>query len=183
MPDPGPDLRPDAAPDPVPAETDSPTAQLQVDILQADDKWTALTNAPDLIRQAAHAAWLAPAAGTHEVSILLEGDTALQALNRQWRGKDKPTNVLSFPAAALPDGVALPDAELSLGDIALSYDTLAAEALTEGKSLAAHLQHLVVHGMLHLQGYDHETSQEADEMEALERQILRGLGVADPYEM
>lgn len=173
-------------PDPAPADTDGPTHRLHVDILQADEKWAALENASDLIHAAARAALLAdparPTAGTCEVSILLENDTALQALNKQWRGKDKPTNVLSFPAPPTPAGLDLPDAESSLGDIALSYDTLAAEALHEGKSLAAHLQHLVVHGMLHLQGYDHETPDEADEMEALERDILAGLGVADPYE-
>lgn len=176
-------MMPDAEPDPVSAEMDTPPAQLQIDILQADDKWAALANASALIRQAAQAALRVQAGPAHEVSILLEGDAALQALNKQWRGKDKPTNVLSFPAAALPEGVALPDAEVSLGDIALSYDTLAAEALTEGKSLADHLQHLVVHGMLHLQGYDHEAPHEADEMEALERQILSRLGVPDPYDV
>ena len=173
-------------PDLASADTDAPTRRLQVDILQADDKWSALENASDLIQHAAQAAILdgpaAPSAGTVDVSILLEGDAALQVLNKQWRGKDKPTNVLSFPAPPLPVAVDLPGAEMSLGDIALSYDTLAAEALNEGKSLAAHLQHLVVHGMLHLQGYDHETPDEAEEMEALERRILASLGVADPYE-
>ena len=173
-------------PEPAAQDADGSGTLLQVDILQGDEKWVAFEAAPDLIHAAAQAALMPdparPAGTTFEVSILLEGDDALRALNRQWRGKDKPTNVLSFPAPPLPEGADMPGAEMSLGDIALSYDTLAAEALSEGKPLADHLQHLVVHGMLHLQGHDHETPDEADEMEALERRILAGLGVADPYE-
>jgi probable rRNA maturation factor len=105
--------------------------------------------------------------------VLLADDARLQALNAQFRGKDSPTNVLSFGA---PAGGAGP-----LGDIALAYGVCAREAAEQGKSLAAHLQHLTTHGVLHLIGYDHEDAAEAEAMEAKERAILAGLGLADPY--
>lgn len=105
-------------------------------------------------------------------SVLFADDAALEALNRQWRGKDKPTNVLSFPA---PDGAG------TLGDIAIAYDTVAREAQEQGKTIADHATHLLVHGLLHLLGYDHEADGEAAEMEGLERDILARLDVPDPY--
>lgn len=107
------------------------------------------------------------------VTILLTDDETLRGLNSRFRGKDKPTNVLSFPAPENP--------ERHLGDIALAYGVCAREAAEQGKTLAAHLQHLVAHGVLHLVGFDHETDAEAEEMEARERAILAGLGVSDPY--
>jgi probable rRNA maturation factor len=120
-----------------------------------------------------------------EVSLCLADDALLQALNLRWRGLDKPTNVLSFPAAA---GRAPVDAaadcarpRLQLGDIALAYETLAREASEFGVSLADHYRHLVAHGFLHLLGYDHETASEADRMEALETRIMARLGAAAPY--
>lgn len=112
-----------------------------------------------------------------EVGVSLADDARLRELNRDWRGQDKPTNVLSFPAA---EGAALARAP-HLGDIAIAYETLAREADEEGKSLAAHLAHLVVHGVLHLLGHDHEDEAQAEAMEALERRVLAGLGHADPY--
>jgi probable rRNA maturation factor len=113
-----------------------------------------------------------------ELSIVLGDDALVQALNRQWRGQDKPTNVLSFPVApmTLP-----PDAPRLLGDVVLAFETLAAEAAAQSKPLAHHLRHLVVHGVLHLMGYDHETAGEAARMEALEVEVLAGLGIPDPY--
>lgn len=117
-----------------------------------------------------------------EMSMVLTNDDAVQALNRDWRGKDKPTNVLSFAAlddedAPLPDG-----APLLLGDVVLAYQTCAFEAAEQSKALADHLAHLVVHGVLHLLGYDHEVSEdEAEDMEAEETAILAGLGISDPY--
>jgi probable rRNA maturation factor len=99
----------------------------------------------------------------------------MKELNGRWRGQDKPTNVLSFPS-----GAALPDAT-TLGDIAIAFETMAREAQEEGKPVAAHFTHLTVHGLLHLLGYDHETENEAEEMEEIERLILADLGVADPY--
>ena len=108
-----------------------------------------------------------------EVSILLTDDPTVHALNAQYRHQDKPTNVLSFPAADTAHG--------HLGDIALAYGVCAREAVEQGKTLSAHLQHLVAHGVLHLVGYDHEDDADAEVMEDLERQILAGLGLADPY--
>ncbi len=115
-----------------------------------------------------------------EVSVALTDDAALQALNKAWRGKDRPTNVLSFPAE-MPD---LPPGALQatpLGDIALAAETVQREAREQDKSFDDHLTHLTVHGLLHLLGYDHETTDDAAEMEALEIEILARLGVADPY--
>lgn len=117
--------------------------------------------------------------GPVEVSVLLSDDAAIQVLNRDWRGKDKPTNVLSFPASA-DDGPVSGAPEL-LGDIAVAFETTAREALDQDKSLADHFSHLLVHGMLHLLGFDHETDAQADEMEPLEIEILAGLGIASPY--
>ena len=101
----------------------------------------------------------------------------MRALNLRWRGVDKPTNVLSFPAAP-PGRSAEPG---TLGDIALAYETLAREAEELGVPLADHYRHLVAHGFLHLIGYDHETDEEAERMEALETRIMARLGAADPY--
>ncbi|MEP9354576.1 rRNA maturation RNase YbeY [Xanthobacter sp. KR7-65] len=113
-----------------------------------------------------------------EVAITLTDDARIRVLNRDWRGMDKPTNVLSFPQPDLPEGA---DAPQPLGDIIVALQTLAAEAAAEGKAAENHLAHLVVHGTLHLMGYDHIEDHEAEEMEALEREILAGLGIADPY--
>ncbi len=112
-----------------------------------------------------------------EVSLLLCDDARIREINREWRGLDKPTNVLSFPAAP-PSMLAKSPA---VGDIAIAYETVAREAEEEAKTFRDHYMHMVAHGFLHLIGYDHETDDEADEMEALEISILGGLGVADPY--
>lgn len=116
-----------------------------------------------------------------ELGVTLTDDATVRTLNRDWRGQDKPTNVLSFPAA--DDGPAGLPAELPrlLGDVVLAYGVCAAEAAAQGKALADHLSHLVVHGVLHLAGHDHEVETEAARMEALETAILAGLGIADPY--
>jgi probable rRNA maturation factor len=142
----------------------------------------ALPGAGKLVRRAGHAALKVAAltAGVIESSALPAGglclvlaDDALQRrLNREFRGRDKPTNVLSFEAA--------PGA---LGDVVLALETIAAEAEAQGKTLADHVAHLVVHGVLHLRGYDHETQGQARRMERLEIEILAGLGIADPYHL
>lgn len=121
-------------------------------------------------------------AGRAELSVLLADDVFVQSLNRKFRGKDKPTNVLSFPAPpvlspAFPGG----EAGLALGDIVFGFETVAREAGEQGKTFDAHLQHLAVHGLLHLLDYDHQSDDEAETMEAYERQILAKLGVGDPY--
>ncbi|MBX3480826.1 MAG: rRNA maturation RNase YbeY [Caulobacter sp.] len=107
------------------------------------------------------------------VTILLTDDDVVADLNQRFRGKAGPTNVLSFPAPENPEGL--------LGDIALAHGVCAREAAEQGKRLADHLSHLTVHGVLHLAGYDHQTDDEAQVMEALERRVLAGLGVSDPY--
>lgn len=107
-----------------------------------------------------------------EISIVLESDENIQVLNRDYRGKDKPTNVLSFPQ----------DEEMLLGDIVLAYETIEREAREAKISFRDHFIHLVVHGFLHLIGYDHETDEEAEEMEQLEIDILESMGVKNPYQ-
>jgi probable rRNA maturation factor len=120
------------------------------------------------------------AAATSVVDVTLADDAAQQALNRTWRGTDAPTNVLAFPAAdpddALPDG-----APLLLGDVVLAYETVRREAAEQQKPLANHLRHLVVHGVLHLLGYDHIGDADAAMMEAREIAILAQFGVPNPY--
>ena len=112
------------------------------------------------------------------LAVLLTDDAAIRRLNAQWRGIDKPTNVLSFPPA--PPAAPASGAK-SLGDIAIAYETTAREARDEDKPFADHLSHLAVHGFLHLMGYDHESDAHAETMEQLERAILARLGVPDPY--
>lgn len=112
----------------------------------------------------------------YEVSIVLADDAFVRDLNRTWRGIDTPTNVLSFPAGD-DDG----QGPCLLGDVVLAYETVQREALAAGKQMPDHVSHLVIHGTLHLLGFDHQDEQEAIEMEALETAILARLGVADPY--
>ena len=107
------------------------------------------------------------------LTILLTGDARLKTLNRDFRGKNKPTNVLSFPAA--------PNDEAYLGDVALAFGVTEAEALKSGKRFADHAVHLVIHGVLHLLGYDHITDRQAKKMEPLETRLLARLGIDDPY--
>jgi probable rRNA maturation factor len=146
-----------------------------IDVLIEDPAWEAAEP-----RAAALAEIAAAAVLTHEraeagdLAILLANDARLAALNKAFRGKDAPTNVLSFPAAGQAS-------DRALGDIALAFGVCTREASEQGKSLAHHLQHLTAHGVLHLLGYDHESDDEAVAMEAAERAILAGLGVADPY--
>ena len=113
-----------------------------------------------------------------ELSVVFSDDTHIRRLNAGWRDRDKPTNVLSFPAFPVKPGEKLPP---MLGDIVLASETVAREAELEGKPLDHHITHLVVHGVLHLLGHDHESDADADCMEALETRILADLGVPDPY--
>jgi probable rRNA maturation factor len=106
-----------------------------------------------------------------EVSLLFTDDDHIRRLNSAYRGKDKPTNVLSFPQSGGP----------LLGDVILAWETVQSEAALAGKPLEAHMAHLIIHGFLHLLGYDHETEEDAGTMEALERAALERMGIADPY--
>ena len=151
--------------------------KLSIDISVPSPLWRRLPRARVIARETIAVA--AEDRGLSEggdVSLCLADDAALRALNLSWRGIDKPTNVLSFPAAPGRPGEAT-----TLGDIVLAYETLAREAEDLGVPLADHYRHLLVHGFLHLIGYDHETDAEAERMEALEAKILTRLGVADPY--
>ena len=141
-----------------------------IDIEIEATAWTdALPHAEVLARAAAEAA-LEDAA---DLTVLLTDDAAVRELNRRFLDKDTPTNVLAFPAA--------PNPENHLGDIALAFGVCTREAAEQGKPLAHHLQHLVVHGVLHLLGYDHIGDDDAQAMERLECAVLSGLGVPDPY--
>ncbi|BCH20266.1 endoribonuclease YbeY [Mesorhizobium sp. L-8-10] len=113
-----------------------------------------------------------------ELSLVFSDDAGIRELNAGWRGKDKPTNVLSFPAFPVRPGDPLPP---MLGDIVLAAETISREAGLEEKPFEHHLIHLVIHGFLHLVGYDHETEDEAETMEAMERRALARLAIPDPY--
>ncbi|MFN0024220.1 MAG: rRNA maturation RNase YbeY [Parvularculaceae bacterium] len=149
-----------------------------LDVIVEDARWAlALGDAAAFAgkcRDAATALEPKLAAGA---ALLLADDATLQTLNRDFRGQDKPTNVLSFPAgASTGEGTGS-----FLGDIAMAYDICAREAGDEADRFRDHAAHLIIHGLLHLAGYDHETDDEAERMERLETRILAGLGVADPY--
>ena len=161
-------------------------AEVSVEEPWPEGAWEALAAraAQAAVRASAHG-YIAESAYTAEVSVRLTSDDAVQALNRDYRGKDKPTNVLSFPMVQrdLLEGLAnSDDGEVLLGDIVLAYGVTAGEAAEKGVALEEHAIHLIVHGMLHLLGYDHEEGEaEADHMEELERAALAALGLADPY--
>lgn len=150
-------------------------AALEIDIQVQSPLWDAEPAAADTVRRAINAA-ARHCGADGEVSVVLTDDESIQALNRDWRHIDKPTNVLSFPAAT-PKSAPEP----LLGDIVIAYETLARESTAEHKPFLHHLAHLAVHGFLHLIGYDHETDSQADAMEGCERDILAGLDIADPY--
>jgi len=145
-----------------------------IDIEIEDANWTtSLPQAEALVRASAEATLESEGAVGEGVSLLLTDDETVRGLNARFRDQDRPTNVLSFPAPQNP--------ERFLGDVALAHDVCAREAREQGKPLAHHLQHLVAHGVLHLLGYDHMSDAEAEEMEGLERVVLAGLGIPDPY--
>ena len=160
--------------------------------LEADDEWDSSRSWEQLVRNAAEAAIaesafpeLASSERPVELSVRLTGDEEVRSLNAQWRGKDKPTNVLSFP---LLDHGDLRDAnvagpELLLGDIIVARGVCVSEAAEKGLSVEDHAAHLLVHGTLHLLGYDHHDDGEAEDMEAREVRALARLGISDPYEV
>ncbi len=154
------------------------------EVLVVADCWSAEADADAVIHRAieAAAAMIDTDTADAELAIMLTDDAGIRTLNQNWRGIDKPTNVLSFPALQPPEGADEPDdMPRMLGDIAIAYETTRRESDEEDKPFANHLSHLAVHGFLHLVGYDHEKDDEAEEMEALEREILATLGIPDPY--
>jgi probable rRNA maturation factor len=153
------------------------SADVAIDFVIDSDLWKKHPGAEDTVRQAIAEAARATRALPGDVAIVLTDDAAMQALNKRWRGHDKPTNVLSFPAHAMPG-----DGEPAhLGDIVIAFEITAGEAERDAKSFAHHLAHLAVHGYLHLLGHDHESDRDADAMERLETDILARIGVPDPY--
>jgi probable rRNA maturation factor len=153
------------------------------EVIVAADCWQDQPDAEAVILRAINAAAeMADAdVGDAEIAVMLTDDAGIRTLNSNWRGIDKPTNVLSFPALQ-PTGQREPDdAPRMLGDIAIAYQTMREEADQEQKPFEHHLSHLAVHGFLHLIGHDHETDDEAEAMETLEQEILAQLGIPDPY--
>lgn len=164
-----------------PTRRQAPRPQnLAISIRVQSRRWRELGDLRERVTQAADAALavnqIKPLPDA-ELSLLLTDDKRIRIVNRDWRGFDKATNVLSFPAAP-PERIAQSPV---LGDIVLAYETVLREAESEGKSPADHLSHLVIHGLLHLLGEDHETEEQAERMESLEIAALARLGIADPY--
>jgi probable rRNA maturation factor len=153
---------------------------MEIDVLTEDDAWHALPEREALAARAARAVFdvLEVPEPQSELSIVFTSDAVVADLNRQWRGKAKPTNVLSFPAAAA--GVP-PGASPALGDIVLAAGVVSAEAHGQGKPLANHAAHLIIHGVLHLLGHDHGDDETAEAMERLEARAMARLGLPDPY--
>ncbi len=139
--------------------------------------WEAEPAAEQTVRDAIAAAAATLSTADNEVSILLTDDKAIRLLNREWRGIDKPTNVLSFPAATTKASVRMP----LFGDIVIAYETLKRECDDEGRIFLHHLAHLTVHGFLHLIGYDHQVEAQAEEMEGLESKIMMRMQMPDPH--
>jgi probable rRNA maturation factor len=149
-----------------------------LEIIVETPAWNALRGVKPALRRAISAAAAPMRLEESELAIVLTDDAAIRELNRRWRGSDKATNVLSFPAHGLvPPG----SGPRPLGDVLIAYETMAREAQEQGLPLTHHLTHLAVHGFLHLLGYDHESDTEAETMEQLERDILARLDVPDPY--
>jgi probable rRNA maturation factor len=170
-----------ALPADVAAEPEPP-GRLSVTLVEEDGDWRAFGDIEEPIRQAAAALsrhQRLPIEPGSEAGVVLGSDALVQRLNRTYRGKDAATNVLSFPLQ-FPPGAGPQDGAY-LGDVVLAAETVWLEANGRGIEPRHHLQHLVVHGLLHLLGYDHQTDTAADEMERLEIDILASIGVADPY--
>lgn len=161
--------------------------EIEIAVAIEDEAWTeALPGVEELVRTMAVAALQAGGGELDgppvEVSVVLTNDAAVHELNRDWRGQDKPTNVLSFASQDDEDSPVVAGAPLLLGDVVMAFGTCKREAEEQGKALAHHAAHLVVHGVLHLLGWDHEEDEaEAEEMERMEASILAGFGIADPY--
>lgn len=149
---------------------------LVIDVRISEERWSSVSDVDALAARAIGGASTRVEQGG-EAAILFTNDAEMRSLNKRWRGLDKPTDVLSFPA----DDPEAPGEAKYLGDIALGYETAMADAQKMGRSADAHISHLLVHGFLHLLGYDHIESEDAVVMERLEAEILGGLGWPDPY--
>jgi probable rRNA maturation factor len=157
---------------------------LSIDILVESPLWEALPDAASLLRRALGEAAEMLSTSDAELAIVLTDDSAIRGLNREWRGVDKPTNVLSFPVQHRPQASSFGGAAsqpVLLGDIVIAFETTMQEARNESRRFQDHLAHLAVHGFLHLLGQDHDNERDAEAMEELERAILARLGISDPY--
>jgi len=168
---------------------DPGSTKLEIAVIARDPLWRDLEpRFESLARRAAEAVFCHDAArrgldgpvldGPVEASIVLADDALVRDLNRTYRRQDRPTNVLAFSNDGKPEGVTGP---CLLGDVILARETVLREARDQGKSVAEHMSHLVVHGLLHLLGFDHDETPQAEKMEALEIAILAGIGIEDPY--
>jgi|EndMetStandDraft_8_1072994.scaffolds.fasta_scaffold492525_2 probable rRNA maturation factor len=149
-----------------------------IDIVRESPLWEEEPDVEATLQRAIAEASAGQSTKDGELAIVLTDDSRIRALNQAWRGLDKPTNVLSFPAGDRSGGKGAP---ALLGDIVIAYETTRREASDQGTPFLHHLAHLTVHGFLHLRGYDHEAEDEAETMERLERQILARLDIPDPY--
>ena len=147
----------------------------RIDVLVESELWKGSNDAEPVVRRAIAEAAATLSTPGAELAIVLTDDSAIRLLNRNWRGVDAATNVLSFPTGRTGGD------PLLIGDVVLAYETIAAEARADGKPFAHHVAHLVVHGFLHLLGFDHERKKDAEAMERLERDILQRLAIPDPY--
>jgi probable rRNA maturation factor len=147
----------------------------KIDVLVESSRWRQPGEAKSLVRRAVRESAAALSTSGAELAIVLTDDSAIRLLNRQWRGVDAATNVLSFPTQGARGRPPL------IGDIVLAYETIAREAYEQGKPFAHHVAHLAVHGYLHLLGYDHQRDEDAEAMEQIERKILQRLAIPDPY--
>lgn len=156
---------------------------MHVDISRVSEEWPVDDARIQVICKIALAQMQLPASGAkdYEISVVLANDQFVQTLNAAYRGKDKPTNVLSFAQHDDMDGLSTAQGAHMLGDIVLAYETVRDEAAAQGKTLHDHLMHLIVHGLLHLLGYDHENDDDAKTMEQKEIQILALQGIKNPY--
>jgi probable rRNA maturation factor len=153
------------------------TSPPHIDVRFQSPLWDAQPLAEETVRNSVVAAATALSTAGGEVSIVLTDDSAIRSLNRDWRGIDKPTNVLSFPVSCPATG----ESRHLLGDIVIAFETLERECADERCDFIHHLAHLTVHGFLHLNGYDHATDAQAEEMEGLESRIMTRLNMPDPY--
>lgn len=151
-----------------------PTDEATADVVVENDRWLADVDIEKLVAECHAAAKQAVPDLARTVTVLFTDDAQLRALNLQFRGRDSATNVLSFPSGDGEAGF--------LGDIALAYETIMRESVSAGIALKDHTAHMVIHGLLHLAGFDHETRDDADQMETLEKEILSMLSISDPYE-
>ncbi len=158
---------------------------IEIDVSIQDPAWENLANIEKIVSEAAINAlqWAIlpkPAIDRDlEVSLVLANNDLLQVLNREYRDQDKPTNILTFATLDSPDFI--PEGPLSLGDVIIAYETVVGEAQKDGKFITDHVRHLIVHGVLHLLGYDHIDDDDATDMETLEIRILETMGVQNPY--